>query len=381
MKNNVMFKLVACIAVVILVGAGVYIFGFKVNDKSSEPKYSVSAVVRLKPADVIRVIVEHCKKYESDWQFAERMDKALYRLSTVWDCDEAIDRFLADCTYDDLDDIFGMEDREMVKNYIKNSYDQYSDSSFCVIDDRLEMLGITRKDISKFVVEDGSVCVKFRCDVDPERVRKVLSSSALVEFWSVARAYEASAVYAAIAQNNMLGDIRFEMGDGYYCVGIADKSDIERINDLLKDPANKALLPARTKLAWENKSVDGTTSGDYRLVVLVGNAPLMDGSGIVDAKAQSGDPAQGGGFEVFVTMDSPNTKKWANVTANNVGEQIAIVMDDVVYSAPVVRSRIDGPFSISGRFSVQEAEDLANVLKSGCLPCELTFVSYDVSER
>ena len=381
MKNNVMFKLVACIAVVILVGAGVYIFGFKVNDKSSEPKYSVSAVVRLKPADVIRASVERCRMYESDPYFAQRMDDALYRLSTVWDCDEAIDEFLAYCANDDLDHIFGMEDREIVKNYIKNSYDQYSDSSFCVIDDRLEMLGITRKDISKFVVEDGSICVKFRCDVDPERVRKVLSSSALVEFWSVGRAYEASAVYAAIAQNNMLGDIRFEMGDGPYCVGIADQSDIERINDLLKDPANKALLPARTKLAWENKSVDGTTSGDYRLVVLVGNAPLMDGSGIVDAKAQSVDPAQGGGFEVSVTMDSPNTKKWANVTANNVGKQIAIVMDDVVYSAPVVRGRIDGTSSISGSFSVQEAEDLANVLKSGCLPCELTFVSYDVSER
>ena len=178
----------------------------------------------------------------------------------------------------------------------------------------------------------------------------------------------------------MLGDIRFEMGDRGYCVGIADKSDIERINDLLKEPANKALLPAYTKLAWENKSIDGTTNGEYRLVVLSGNAPLMDGSGIIDAKAQSVDPAWGGGFEVSITMDGPSAKKWANVTANNVGRHIAIVMDDVVYSAPVVRCRIDGASSISGSFSVQEAEDLANVLKSGCLPCAITFVSYDVSE-
>ena len=376
-----MFKWVACIAVVILVGAGVYIFGFKANDKTCEPKYSVSAVVRLKPADVIRVSVERCRMYESDPYFAQHMDDALYRLSTVWDCDEAIDEFLAHCTDDDLGDIFGMEDRENVKDYIKSSYDNFSVSCYDVIDRRLETLGITRKDISRFVVEDGSICVNFRCNVDPERVKKILASSALLEFWSVGGAYEASAAYTAIAQNNMLGDIRFEMGDGGYCVGIADKSDIERINDLLKDPANKALLPARTKLAWENKSVDGKTYGDYRLVVLVGNGPLMDGSGIVDAKAQSGDPAQGGGFEVSMTMDGPSTKKWGNVTANNVGRQIAIVMGDVVYSAPVVRSRIDGASSISGRFSVQEAEDLANVLKSGCLPCAITFVSYDVSER
>jgi SecD/SecF fusion protein len=171
------------------------------------------------------------------------------------------------------------------------------------------------------------------------------------------------------------------VGDGY-CVGIADKSDIERISEILKDPKNEALLPARTKLAWENKSVDGKTYGDYRLVVLSGSTPLMDGSGVTDAKAQSGDPSQGGGFEVSMTMDSKHTKMWANITANNVGKQIAIVMDDVVYSAPVVNQRITGGESvISGNFSMQEAEDLASILRLAHLPFSPAVVSLEVRER
>jgi SecD/SecF fusion protein len=108
----------------------------------------------------------------------------------------------------------------------------------------------------------------------------------------------------------------------------------------------------------------------------------MNGSGITDAKAQSGDPSQGGGFEVSMTMDSKHTKMWANITANNVGKLIAIVMDDVVYSVPYVIDRISGgESSITGGFTVQEAEDLANILRFGYLPFSPAVVSLEVRER
>jgi SecD/SecF fusion protein len=171
----------------------------------------------------------------------------------------------------------------------------------------------------------------------------------------------------------MFDGIEFEFVGQGYCVGVADKSDIETINDILKDPKNKALLPARTKLAWENKSVYGTARGDYRLVVL--KEKLMDGAGITNAEAHSG------GFGVSMTMDSEHTAKWADITAKNIGNQIAIVMDDVVYSAPVVQGRIEGASSITGNFTVQESEDLAGVLWHGRLPVDPTIVTLEVSER
>ena len=107
----------------------------------------------------------------------------------------------------------------------------------------------------------------------------------------------------------------------------------------------------------------------------------MNGSGITDASAQSsGD--RGGKFEVSMSMDSDATDLWADITAKNIGNQIAIVMDDVMYSAPVVIQRIeDGNSSISGVFTRQEAEDLAGVLWYGRLPVDPTIVTLEVSER
>ena len=105
----------------------------------------------------------------------------------------------------------------------------------------------------------------------------------------------------------------------------------------------------------------------------------MNGSGITDARAGVDAYDQ---FTVSIKMDDTASYLWANITANNVGKQIAIVMDDVVYSAPVVKQRIeDGNSSISGVFTRQEAEDLAGVLWHGRLPVDPTIVTLEVSER
>ena len=337
----------------------------------------MNVMLEVKPADIVRVDVEKCPQYTTDKVFAERIEKILHASSKQKEVEKAINVLVGEFSDEDLEIVFGSTNRGSIKKNIEERVNNSTDGVLKSLERRIDALGVVQPNIQR-VLGSNRISIELPGIKEPERVKKILASSALLEFWSVGGASEASKAYAAIAQNNMLGDIRFEMGDGGYCVGIADKSDIERINDLLKEPTNKALLPARTKLAWENKSVDGKTYGDYRLVVLVGNGPLMDGSGIVDAKAQSGDPAQGGGFEVSMTMDGPSTKKWANITANNVGKQIAIVMDDVVYSAPVVRGRIDGTSSISGSFSVQEAEDLANVLKAGKAPARATIVYSEV---
>jgi SecD/SecF fusion protein len=88
----------------------------------------------------------------------------------------------------------------------------------------------------------------------------------------------------------------------------------------------------------------------------------MDGSGIVEAKAVSG---QYGGFEVSITMNDRAAVEWANLTQKNIGKPLAIVMDNVVYSAPNVRGRIDGgKSSITGNFTLIEALALAKLINA-----------------
>ena len=153
-------------------------------------------------------------------------------------------------------------------------------------------------------------------------------------------------------------------------IGYAKAYDTAAVNSMLNTPQVKALLPRDIKLMWGVKAVDAAET-IYELYAIKANtrdgkAPL-DGTAVADAK---GDFAQqGSSAEVSMTMTPTGAKTWARMTADNIGNFIAIVLDGYVYSAPVVRGEIpNGRSSISGHFTIQEARDLANVLKSGKLP-------------
>ena len=338
----------------------------------------MNVMLEVKPADIVRVDVEKCPLFATDKEFAQRMEAVLHASAKEKkDVEKAIDILVNNSTDEDLLAVFGTTNRGDIKASIEQRVDNSTDGVLKSLERRIDALGVVQPNIQR-VIGTNRISIELPGIKEPERVKKILSSSALLEFWAVGTPYDAEAVRAAIVQNNMLEGIEFQYVGGGNCVGVADRSYIETINDILKDPANKAKLPTGVKLAWENKSIDGKTYGDYRLVVLKGTAPLMDGSGVTNAEAQSGDPTRGGGFEVSMTMDSENTAKWAAITASYVGQQIAIVMDDVVYSAPVVQGRIDGASSITGDFTVQEAEDLANVLKAGKAPARATIVYSEV---
>ena len=374
-----MLKLVAAISIVVCVGVGVYFFGVKSDSKREKSvRNDMGLMLEVRYADVIRLYVEDAYEYNTDLDFTNRMDRALYDISMVSDRDIAIDEFLSDCSDNDLYAIFGTASREKIKADLVQCVENSIYGVLRSLEPRIYILGIAKPNIQR-IAGTNRIFIELPGIKEPERVKKILSSSALLEFWAVGAPYDAEAVRAAIAQNNMLEGIEFKYDGVGCCVGVADKSCIEPINDILKDPANKAKLPTGVKLAWENKSIDGKTYGDYRLVVLKGTAPLMDGLGVVDAEVLSIDPSWGGGFEVSMTMDAEYTARWAAITASYVGQQIAIVMDDVVYSAPIVQGRIDGGVSsITGDFTVQEAEDLANVLKAGKAPARATIVYSEV---
>jgi SecD/SecF fusion protein len=143
-------------------------------------------------------------------------------------------------------------------------------------------------------------------------------------------------------------------------------------------PQIKALFPRDVRFMWsvkpyENKraAAEGIADpfdGKFELFAVKvntfdGKAPL-DGSVVVDATADYA--RQGADAEVSMTMNSEGMQKWAQLTGQNIGRAIAIALDGYIYSAPNVLSAIDGGQSrITGNFTINEAKDLANVLKSG----------------
>jgi SecD/SecF fusion protein len=164
---------------------------------------------------------------------------------------------------------------------------------------------------------------------------------------------------------------------GSATVGYALIKDTARINNMLK--RGKEVLPIDLKLAWTSKPRE-VGSEILELVALKittrdKRAPLT-GEVIVNARQ---DFDQLGNVEVSMTMNSDGAKVWRRLTRDNVGKQIAIVLDDYVYSYPNVRGEIpNGMSSITGIGDLNEAKDLANILKAGKLPAPARIVEEEV---
>ncbi len=158
------------------------------------------------------------------------------------------------------------------------------------------------------------------------------------------------------------------------------------IDSIINSDAAKRVLPSNLRLAWEVKpqSVEYTDtltkakrSMDlYSLVALkTSNGKAALSGDVVTAATSEYDTMHGGNY-VQMTMKPDAAKQWARITAANVGKQVAIVLDDQVYSAPVVQNAIEGgTSSITGNFTTDEAKDLANVLKSGKMAAKVDIIS------
>jgi SecD/SecF fusion protein len=153
-------------------------------------------------------------------------------------------------------------------------------------------------------------------------------------------------------------------------IGVAHFKDTAKVNDYFALAQVKSLFPRNLKLLWGVKAVDKDEQY-YELYAIKitsrdGRAAL-EGDVITNARKEY---AQGrGDAEVSMSMNAEGAKVWARLTGNNVGRAIAIVLDNYVYSAPRVNGEIKGGrSSITGGFTVTEAEDLANILKSGKMP-------------
>ena len=159
-------------------------------------------------------------------------------------------------------------------------------------------------------------------------------------------------------------------------IGRAMSFDTAAVNRYMQLPQVKALLPRDIKLFWGVKSADpaGTVYDLYAIKANTrdGKAPL-DGGVVTDAREEYSQ--HGAAAEVSMVMNATGARTWARMTADNTGRSIAIVLDGYVYSAPNVKDEIEGGrSSITGQFTIQEAKDLANVLKSGKLPAPARII-------
>lgn len=156
----------------------------------------------------------------------------------------------------------------------------------------------------------------------------------------------------------------------------ANVRDTATINNLFSRAEVRSILPPNMKFLWSVKPLAGDAGQEFVELYAIkkgrdGKAP-MSGDVINDARQ---DFDQAGRPEISMTMNPTGARKWARLTGDNIGRQVAIVLDNYVYSAPVVQGEITGGnSSISGNFTVDEAQDLANILKAGKMPAPTRIV-------
>ena len=320
---------------------------------------------------------------------------------------------------------FNMSD-DQVKKVLAKKVDESVESAFGVLRSRIDKFGVTQPNIAK-LGQTGRILIELPGAKDVDRIKKLVSSKAELEFWETYKAEEMMGflqqanealkatvkndVKAAVEKpvdsisklltdkskdtavakkgNNPLFDKFVSQGGGPVLV-IANPKDTAVINGYLKRQEIKALLPADkryAKFVWgkPNVKVDEKTKKEtesVELYALKGNrdnlAP-MSGGVIVDAKDsfdQMGKPS------VTMQMNGAGARTWEELTGRAFTQKsyIAIALDDVVYSAPGVSS---GPISggrseISGNFEVSETKDLANVLRAGKLPAEAEIIQSEI---
>ena len=184
-------------------------------------------------------------------------------------------------------------------------------------------------------------------------------------------------LYPSISQN------QFQRGS---TIGTTTVRDTAKVNRYLKIPQIRELFPRDVRFLWSVKPmkdyVTNRESDRFELhaIKVTGRdgRPPLSGDVITDAR---GDFSQRGGSlgEVSMSMNTEGAQTWARLTKENIGRSIAIVLDDNVYSAPTVQAEITGGrSSITGNFTINEATDLANILKSGKLPAKTTVMSNEV---
>jgi len=317
---------------------------------------------------------------------------------------------------------------EIIDTEVENAIDR----SFNILRTRIDRFGTSQPNIQR-IAGSGRIQIELPGADNQERVRNLLQGVAKLQFWEVLELNEYGGSIEEVNQawvadqKNKIGDLAASDSTATDSTGTASDSlsvedslrnvlekqleqispmnnanasisplialrkvdygliydvlDTAIVNRILKNERYQSFLPKDLKLLWgikPTKAEDGTEILElYAIKLKKGSdqAPL-EGDVVTDARQtldQTSQPA------VSMQMNADGARKWRNLTAENVGRRIAVVLDDYVYTAPMVNGEIpNGQSEISGNFTLLEAQDLANILKSGSLPAPTQIVEESI---
>lgn len=291
---------------------------------------------------------------------------------------------------------------EEVTAALEKQVDSQVDAAFNIFRTRIDQFGVVAPNIQKLQDKSGQILLELPGVKEPERVTELLKSSANLEFYEVYNYNEImgdlqrfAAAYAQQDTVNHLNVIELLGGAqraGSPVVGMVAPSNKNLVDSVMNTELAKRTLPSDLTLMWSVKQAEfpvtdangnvvkkdngeDKTVGYWELVALKGDA-VLEGDAVTSASSEFDNMR---GNLVTMKMSDRGAQEWATITRNNIGRPIAIALDDHVYSFPNVNNEITGGSSeITGQFSPEEANDLANVLKSGKMSAKVNVVSNNV---
>lgn len=291
---------------------------------------------------------------------------------------------------------------EEVTEALKQQVESQVDAAFNIFRTRIDQFGVVAPNIQKLQDKTGQILLELPGVKEPERVTELLKSSANLEFYEVYNYNEIANDLARLAgeiaredtvnHTNLYALLGGQQSPAAPVVGMVTASNKLLVDSIMKTELAKKILPSDLTLMWTVKpeevpvtdakgnivkksNGENRTTPYWQLIALKGEA-VLEGDAVTSASSEY-DNMQGN--MVNMKMTDRGAQEWATITRNNIGRPIAIVLDENVYSFPNVNNEITGGSSqITGHFSPEEANDLANVLKSGKMSAKVNVVSNNV---
>ena len=291
-----------------------------------------------------------------------------------------------------------------VAEALKKQVDGQVDAAFNIFRTRIDQFGVVAPNIQKLQGKNGQILLELPGVKEPERVTDLLKSSANLEFYEVYLGNEVASNLAALeqawnAEADSAHKVNFaELGinvrQGSPVIAIVEPNKKEIVDSIFNSPLAQQKMQQDFSAVWEVKPFEmpvydektgqprvksngqPVTTPVWQLIALKGE-PKLEGDVVTGATSEY-DKMRGGSV-VNMTMNDRGAQEWATVTKNNIGRPVAIVLVNAVYSYPNVNDEITGGRSeITGNFTPEEANDLANVLKSGKMSAKVEVVSNNV---
>ena len=319
---------------------------------------------------------------------------------------------------------FKMSNKEIIP-VLRKQVDASIGTAFKVLRNRIDRFGVTQPNIQR-IGKTGRILIELPGAKDIDRVKTLLTGTAKLQFWEAYSNQEifnfllqANQKLAAIVkpkekvkedatkekdstdssavdklldgdnkkdketlknENPLFSILSPNQSQASSIIGTSRVIDTATVNSYLRKKEIRSLLPAElryAKFVWDLPKKDAEI---VNLFALKGNrsgiAPI---EGDVISKARQTFSQLGASPEISMTMKGAAVKKWAKMTENNVGKFVAVVLDNSVYTAPRVNGKIpNGSTAITGQFTIEEAQDVANALQSGKLPAAAHIIQAEI---